>query len=96
MKIRNGFVSNSSSSSFILHKSDLGEEGFNKLVDEIEDYLEKNNDEDGDDLRYVMEVVNDYLILNFDEELPEEIRYGIEEIQKKCGCIVGKHGCYVE
>jgi len=39
MKIRNGFVSNSSSSSFLIYGANLGEGG---LIDEIEDWADKN------------------------------------------------------
>lgn len=46
MKDRVSFVSNSSSSSFIVHKSLIGTENFNKLVD----YLNKIEDETRDEL----------------------------------------------
>jgi hypothetical protein len=41
MKIRNGFVSNSSSSSFVVHKSTIGAENFNKLISNLEAYRDK-------------------------------------------------------
>lgn len=41
MKIRNGLVSNSSSSSFVVHKSTIGDENFNKLIKKLEVYRDK-------------------------------------------------------
>lgn len=43
MKIRNGFVSNSSSSSFIIAKCYIGEEKFKKLIYEL-DKLENSTE----------------------------------------------------
>ncbi len=43
MKNRDGFVSNSSSSSFIVHKLVIGETNFNKLIDFLTK-LEKSED----------------------------------------------------
>jgi len=43
MKIRNGFVSNSSSSSFIINKKDLSKDQINKIYNHA-DNLEENND----------------------------------------------------
>lgn len=46
MKIRNGFVSNSSSSSFILHKSEVTNEQWKNLLKELQNLKEElSNDE---------------------------------------------------
>ena len=37
MKVRNGFVSNSSSSSFVIKKSDLSQEEINKIINHVEE-----------------------------------------------------------
>lgn len=38
MKVRIGFVSNSSSTSYVIHKSEIGEENFNKLIAGLEKF----------------------------------------------------------
>lgn len=47
MKIRNGFVSNSSSSSFVVHVSTIGDVNFKKLINKLSIYRDKteNNKE---------------------------------------------------
>lgn len=42
MKIRNGFVSNSSSSSYIVHASAIGKENFDALVKFLEEYVDNH------------------------------------------------------
>jgi hypothetical protein len=44
MKIRNGFVSNSSSSSFVVHESTIGKDNFKKLIMKLEEYRDKTED----------------------------------------------------
>lgn len=47
MKVRSGFVSNSSSSSFVVHKSELSDEKWKQLIFLLESIVENEEDEDG-------------------------------------------------
>lgn len=56
MKVRNGFVSNSSSSSFVIHRSELGDSPLEEILKLYEDATESWND-----MGICYEEENDYL-----------------------------------
>jgi hypothetical protein len=76
MKVRTGFVSNSSSSSYVIHKSEFpSEESFRQVIKEIankEDYLKDNYYWGYEGIDFAVE--NGYLFL--------ETHYVYNEIEK--------------
>ena len=80
MKIRNGFVSNSSSSSFILHRSLLTEKQYLNLTA----WLNEIENETGDDIWSIDNgyiVINDCYLSGLDEKMSEL------EISRKKGMV---------
>lgn len=78
MKIRNGFVSNSSSSSFIIYKGAIGEEAFNNLVEVCRKAEEKEREETSwspswGDSGETYGVENDYIYVET-HRAPESVR----------------------
>jgi len=90
MKTRIGFVSNSSSSSFIIHRSVIGEEWHNvirKLYDIVQQEMIDNEYKDEFDVSWGesgenYDVQNDYLFVET-YNAPEEVRKIIREYKDK-------------
>lgn len=76
MKIRQGHVSNSSSSSYIVHSSAIGKDNFNKLISFLQEYV-KTHSTEGDWMYWgesykTFEVQDQYLLVEL-FHAPEEV-----------------------
>jgi hypothetical protein len=88
MKIRKGFVSNSSSSSFIIAKAVIGEEEYNKLFNLLERLDCQDEDESWGDSGQTWSAENGYLLIEVNNA-PDEARNAVYKYRDKAIVIEG-------
>ena len=95
MKIRNGFVSNSSSSSFVLVGWYLEEDGYKKLVKAL--YKKEHDDEEDDDEKYeITDSLAKTISKMFDTEKNKDLNFSVNVMDfiDNCGfALVGIESC---